>query len=60
MTALALVVGADLLLAAALLPLHAGAPLAAQLLQPLVVLGQVHVAALAGVHDLLLGHPGVG
>ena len=48
----------NLLLAAALLPLHPSAPLAAQILQPLVILGQVHVAALAGVHDLLLGHPG--
>ena len=54
----ALVVGADLLLAAALLPLHPSAPLAAQILQPLVILGQIHVAALAGVHDLPLGHPG--
>ena len=54
----ALVVGADLLLAAALLPLHPSAPLAAQILQPLIILGQIHVAALAGVHDLPLGHPG--
>ena len=29
-----------------------------QVLQPLVVLLQIHLAALAGVHDLPLGHPG--
>ncbi len=40
--------------------LHLGGPLPAQGLQPLVVLGQVHVAALAGIHNFLLGHPAGG
>ena len=53
-----LVVVAELLLAAPLL--HPGSPLGSQLLQTLVILGQVHVAALAGVHHLLLGNPGGG
>ena len=56
----ALAVGADLLLAAPLLALHPVGPLAAQSLQTLIVLGKVHVAALAGIHDLLLRHPGGG
>ena len=59
-TAPALVGGADLLLAAAALALHPGGPLAAQILQALVVLGKVHVAALAGVHHLGLRHTGDG
>ena len=56
----ALVGGADLFLAAAALALHAGGPLTAQILQTLVVLGQVHIAALAGVYDLLLGNAADG
>ena len=40
--------------------LHPSAPLAAQILQPLIMLGQIHVAALAGVHDLPLGHRDTG
>ena len=43
-----------------LLRLHAGGPLTAQILQTLVVLRQVHIAALAGVHDLLLGNAADG
>ena len=54
----ALIAVAELFLAALLL--HPLGTLAAQSLQALVVLGQVHVAALAGVHDLLLGNPGGG
>ncbi len=50
---------AELFLSAAPL-LHPFAPLTAQILQPLVVLGQVHVAALAGIHDFFLGDPGHG
>ena len=56
----ALLIAADLLPAAPLLALHPLALLAAQGVQPLVVLGQVHVAALPGVHQLLLRHPAGG
>ena len=57
-SALALVIVAELLLAAALL--HPLAPGAAQVFQTLIVLGKVHVAALAGIHDLLLRNAGGG
>ena len=58
LTALTALVVAELLLAALLG--HALAPLTAQLFQTLVILGQVHVAALAGIHQLFLRHTGGG
>ena len=58
LTALTALVVAELLLAALLG--HALTPLTAQLFQTLVILGQVHVAALAGIHQLFLRHTGGG
>ena len=58
LAALTVLVIAEFLLAALLG--HPLAPLAAQLFQTLVILGQVHVAALAGIHQLFLRHTGGG